>query len=166
MRPTLRAIYEEELSYVWNTLRRLGIAERSIEDVAHEVFLVVHRKLGDYDPSRPIRPWLFGIAHRVASDARKRAHVSREVFDPTFDRADSGPDAEAQLALRQRRALVHRGLAALDEDQRAVVILVDIDERSAPEAAEVLGIPLNTVYSRLRRGRARLEETLRAGRPA
>ena len=66
-------LYESEFDYVWNALRRLGIAEAHVEDVAHDVFTTAWKKLADYDPTRPIRPWLFGIAYRLASDFRARA---------------------------------------------------------------------------------------------
>lgn len=159
--PTLRDVYESELRYVWNTLRRLGVAERYVQDVAHDVFLVVHAKLGSYDPTRALRPWLFGITFRTASDHRRRAHVVREVYDPAAEGVDLEPSAETQLVQVQRRALVHRALDELDDDLRAVFILMDIDGASAPEASEALAIPVNTVYSRLRRARARFEASVK-----
>ncbi|MBI4822284.1 MAG: sigma-70 family RNA polymerase sigma factor [Deltaproteobacteria bacterium] len=159
--PTLREIYEAELPYVWNTLRRLGVPERHVEDVAHEVFMVVHRIRDSYDPTRPIRPWLFGISFRTASDFKKRAHFTREIYDPTAERIDSRPNAEALLHVVERRKWVHAALIELDDDLRVVFVLIDIDECSAPEAAATLGIPVNTVYSRLRRARARFEEAVR-----
>lgn len=72
-RPTFRGIFETQLTFLWNTLARFGVADRDLEDVAHEVFVVVSRRLSDYDPSRPLRPWLFAIAYRCASDYRNRA---------------------------------------------------------------------------------------------
>ena len=59
-------VYGAELPFVWRTLWRLGVPDRDLEDVAHDVFVVVHRKLVDYDPTRPLKPWLFGICFRVA----------------------------------------------------------------------------------------------------
>ena len=69
---TFRQIYEAELGYVYTSLRRLGVKVRHLEDLTHDVFLVVHRKLDDYDSSRPLRPWLFGIAYRVALDHKRK----------------------------------------------------------------------------------------------
>ncbi|MCK6550709.1 sigma-70 family RNA polymerase sigma factor [Myxococcota bacterium] len=159
--PNLRAIYESELRYVWNTLRRLGVAERHVPDVAQDVFLVVHAKLETYDTNRAIRPWLFGIAFRTASDHRRRAHITREVFDAAAEGIDHAPNAEAQLVQRERRTLVHRALDELDLELRAVFVMIDIDGASAPEASEALAIPVNTVYSRLRRARARFEASVK-----
>ena len=63
-------LFAAEFDYVWASLRRLGVNERDVEDIAHDVFLHVYRKLGSYDPKRPVRPWLFGFAYRAASDYR------------------------------------------------------------------------------------------------
>lgn len=153
--PALRFedVYRAERDYLWRTLRRLGVSERHLEDVAHDVLVVVHRKLLDYDPTRPLRPWLFGIATRVASDFRRRAsnvyETPREDVEGIVE--DIQTDApDRMLEDAQRRALVYRALDALDEDKRAVFILHEIDNETIPIVAEALGIPLNTAYSRLR----------------
>src|SRR5690349_23546888 len=79
VRPEFPAVFREHLGYVWHALRRLGVRERDLEDVTHDVFLAVFRKLEQYDPARPLRPWLFGFAFRVASDYRERARHRWEV---------------------------------------------------------------------------------------
>jgi RNA polymerase sigma-70 factor (ECF subfamily) len=146
------AIYRDQVRYVWGTLRRLGARERDLEDLAHEVFVVAYRKLADYDRARPIRPWLFGIAFRVAAGERRRARHDREIATEHVDVAD---DAEASDEIAARRALCLKALAELPIEQRAVLILHDLDGFSAPEIAASLEVPLNTVYSRLRLGRAK-----------
>ena len=75
----MRAVYDEHFDYVWHTLRRLGVRAADLEDLAHDVFVAFHRTRATYDPSRPIRPWLFGIAFRVSSDHRRRARHRYEV---------------------------------------------------------------------------------------
>jgi len=159
--PEFATIYRGEFRYVWRTLRRLGARPADIEDLAHDVFVVVHRRLADYDARRPLRPWLFGIAFRVASDYRRRARHRAEVATGTIEAASAAPRADDQLAAEQDRALVIEALAALDLDRRAVLILHDIDGESAPEIARSLGIPLNTVYSRLRVARQRFTAAVR-----
>src|SRR5689334_8515619 len=77
-RLTFRAIFEAEFAYIFNTLRRLGVREPDLEDVTHDVFITVNRLLSEFDPSRPLRPWLFGFAFRVASDYRRLARHIRE----------------------------------------------------------------------------------------
>ncbi|MBK6520233.1 MAG: hypothetical protein IPG04_40425 [Polyangiaceae bacterium] len=104
--------------------------------------MVVHRELARFDPARPIRPWLFGIAFRVASDHRRLARVRREV--PTAqvpDAAALAESAEAHLERADDRALVLAALAALDLERRAVIVMHDLDGFSAPQVAAELGIP-------------------------
>lgn len=162
--PRFEDVYRAERDYLWKTLRRLGVSERHLEDVAHDVLVVVHRKLVDYDPARPLKPWLFGIATRVASDYRKRASNVHETPRDDVEKLDriSAPELpDRMLEDAQRRALVYRALDALDEDKRAVFILHEIDGESIPVVAEALGVPLNTAYSRLRAAREAFQSHVR-----
>jgi RNA polymerase sigma-70 factor (ECF subfamily) len=151
-----RAIYEEHVRYVWSSLRRLGVRDADREDLCHEVFIVFFRGTG-YDPSRPLRPWLFGIAFRVASDHRRRARFRREVAGPIELAPTTGPLADETLQRKEAQRLVETGLEALDFDQRAVFILHEIDGMAMPDIARALEAPLNTLYSRLRLGRKKFE---------
>jgi len=145
-------IFRAEAGYVWKSLRRLGVREADLEDVVHEVFLVFHKLQDRYDRSRPIRPYLFAIAARAASDYRRRAHHRREVLDDRPSReADGASSPEADV---EARALVLRALDALAPDRRVVFVMHDLDGYSMPEIAAALAIPLNTGYSRLRLARA------------
>lgn len=160
--PTFRALFEAESTYVLHTLRRLGVRERDVEDLTHDVFVAVHRNLSAFDPSRPLRPWLFGIAFRVASDYRRRARFLREVeCEAEGDLADASPPADEQLASAQARRLVILALDDLALDRRAVLILHDIDGHSVPEIARALSIPLNTAYSRLRLAREQFKAAVK-----
>ncbi|MBK7857029.1 MAG: sigma-70 family RNA polymerase sigma factor [Archangiaceae bacterium] len=151
--PDFERLYEDHLDYVWSSLRRLGVAPAHLEDTAHDVFITAWRKLADYDPSRPIKPWLFGIAFRVASDFRERASVRREVQGEELDREDERPGADALIHEQQRRALVRRALEAIPIERRAVFIMHELDGCPIPDVATALEVPLNTAYSRLRLAR-------------
>ena len=157
-----RAIFDAELDYVWTNLRRFGVPERDVEDVAHEVFLRILHRMGELDPTRPVRPWLFGFTYRVASDYRRLARHRRErhVDDADSEPVDSTPPADEQLHARDAKRLVARALLALDLDKRAVFIAHDLEEQPAREIAEHLGIPLFTVYSRLRVARERFVQAV------
>jgi RNA polymerase sigma-70 factor (ECF subfamily) len=150
------ALYQQQFRYVFRTLRRLGAAAAEVDDLVQEVFTVVFQRLGDYERSRPIEPWLFGIAFRVASmHRRRRSRRVPEVALGARELADedaAGP--EASLTDRRARELVLRALDALALDQRAVFVMHEIDEQPIPVVAETLAIPLNTAYSRLRAARA------------
>ena len=160
------AIFEEHFDYVWNTLRRLGVRDRDLEDLVHEVFLKIHLRRGDYDETRPIRPWVFGFALRVAADYRRLARHRVEVLGSAAEPVDTGPGGEERLERRNAQALVEAGLDLLDLDRRAVLVLHDIDEVPVPAIAEALGIPVNTAYSRLRLAREDLRAALRRFRAA
>jgi len=151
--PTFERVFEEQFSYVWSTLRRFGVAERDLEDVTQEVFVRVHTQLCHYDPERPIRPWLFGITLGAAGNyvrlARHRTALVAEVVQIT----DPSQGADESLAHAQERALVHRALQTVPMEQRAVLIMHEMDGYTIPEVADALGVGLNTAYSRLRLGR-------------
>jgi RNA polymerase sigma-70 factor (ECF subfamily) len=148
-----RALFRAEFRYVWTSLRRLGVPPRDLEDVAHEVFLEVHRHLPRYDPRRPARPWLFAFAVRFASDYRKQARVRREGLGEVVDTADPSAPPDAGLERREAREIVAEALGAVEIGRRAVFILFELDEVPMPEIAESLGLPVNTAYSRLRLAR-------------
>ncbi len=147
------SVYRANLDYIWASLRRLGVAPADLEDVAHEVFLVVHRRLADYDRARPLRPWLFGIAYRVASEQRKKAarRATQELEDSLAASESSSP--ERQTVKRQAIELARKALDAIDEEARAVFVLADLDGVAVTDVAESLSIPVNTAYTRLRRAR-------------
>jgi len=148
-----QSLYKEEFGYAWRTLRRLGVRESDLADVAHDLFIVVFRHIADYDPARPVRPWLFGIAFRVVSDYRRSARFAREALGEAPEIVDRAPAADEQIADRQAREAVMRVLAALDLDRRAVLVMHDIDGHPVPEIAAALAIPVPTAYSRLRLAR-------------
>jgi len=159
------AIYQAQFDYVFYSLRRLGAHDGDIEDLSHDVFVALYRGRGDYDRARPIRPWLFGIAFRVASDYRRRARHRSEVAGEGREFADLGPDAEGRLSAAEDRALVREGLLALDLDRRAIFLMHDIDGHPMPEIAAALAVPLNTAYSRLRLAREQFARVVRRKRP-
>jgi RNA polymerase sigma-70 factor, ECF subfamily len=159
--PDFDTLFETELDYVWNALRRLGVQEADLDDQVNEVFLRVHAQLTHYDAARPIRPWLFAFAVRVAAEHRRLARNHREIPGLPPDVPDPSPGADAHVEASERRALVLAALDALDEDQRAVFVALEIEGHSGPEVAEALGVSVNTVYSRQRLGREKFTTALR-----
>ncbi|HEY0712845.1 MAG TPA: sigma-70 family RNA polymerase sigma factor [Polyangia bacterium] len=165
---SIEAIYEAEFDNLWRSLRRLGVAEPHLEDAIQEVFLAAHARLHTFDRTRPIRPWLFGIAVRVAAEMRRhhlRAHPQREAAEAMVALDLVGP--EEALAARQAQALIDEALSILDFDQRTVMVMHDLENISAPAIAETLSLSVNTVYSRLRLAREKVTAFLRRrrGRP-
>jgi RNA polymerase sigma-70 factor (ECF subfamily) len=159
-----RALYEAHSAFVWRNLRRLGVADADVEDKMQEVFVVAYRRWEEFvDRGHGPRAWLFQIALRVASDARR--HRRRHPVDPdggvAQDRQSIEPPQTVAIDTRQQLDLLDRALSAIDMGRRAVLVLHEIEQMTAPEIARTLDIPLNTVYSRLRVARVELEQELR-----
>ncbi len=154
VRPEPQALFEEHFDYVWNSLRRLGVSNVDLEDVTHDTFLQVFRAYERYEPSRPIKPWLFGFAFRMASDHRRRSRRRAETSTEGLELVDPAGGPGEQLAVRERLALAQSALETLELGRRAVFILHELDGVSIPEVAATLGIPVATAYSRLRLARA------------
>jgi RNA polymerase sigma-70 factor (ECF subfamily) len=161
VRPDFRSLFDAEFDYVWHVLRRLGVRPCDLEDVTHDVFLAVYRHLQDYDPVRPLRPWLFGFAFRTASDYRKLGRHRRERLGEPAEEKDPAPSALDRAVAGELAGIAIDALDALELDRRAVFILHELDECPMPEIATALGIPLNTAYSRLRLARADLRAAVR-----
>lgn len=154
VRPDFAHVFRSEFSYVWSALARLGVAPSDREDVAHDVFHQVYRCLANYDPSRPIRPWLFGFAFRVASDHRRQARKRFELGGIDVEHFSGPPCPDDELSSAEDRALAETALRAVPIERRAILILHEIEGESVPTIATALEIPLNTAYSRLRLARA------------
>jgi RNA polymerase sigma-70 factor (ECF subfamily) len=155
------AVFQREFRYVWNSLRRLGVQDRDLEDVAHEVFLRVHDQLPLFDESRPLKPWLFGIALGVATNYRRLARHRVDLVAELPEVSDPHGAAEEALLQRERAQLVHAALQAVSLEQRAVLVLHELDGCTIPDVASTLGVGLNTAYSRLRLGRESFRSAFR-----
>lgn len=148
-------VYETHLGFVWRTLASLGVPEADLEDAAQEVFVVVHRRLDEFEGRAAITTWLFAIARRIASDrARKRARRERPVPADVADTSET-PREAAQRA--EARALLLELLDQLDDDKREVFVLVEIEQLPVKQVAGLLGLKLNTAWSRLRLARRAFE---------
>ena len=161
-RPSFAEVYDGHFKAVWLGLRRFGVWDRDLEDAAHDVFLVVHRRLADYDPSRPLRPWLLGIAARVASEFRRKSQHRHELVSEDVEQESArlpvhtpahGVRADRALDDKERRALLHRALDTLEFDRRTVLVLHDIEGHAMPDIAHALEVNVNTLYARLRQAR-------------
>lgn len=158
-----RALYDDHIDFVWRNLRRLGIYESDVEDRAQEVFVVAHRRFDEFeDRGHGARAWLFQIVLRVASDARRHRRRHPEVPDggDATERVSVEPTQADAVVRHQALSRLDSALAEIDLERRAVLVLHEIEEMTAPMIAQVLTIPLNTVYSRLRVARVKLEEAL------
>lgn len=147
-------IYRDHVGFVWRNLRRMGVPEAEIEDAAHEVFMVVLRRLPAFDGNAAITTWLYGIARGVASN-RRRGELRRQRRHAEVPAPPAPVSPVEQLERARAAAHVARFLATLTADQRAVFELFEIEGLRAHEVAEVLDLNVNTVYTRLRAARQR-----------
>jgi len=158
-----RVVYDAHVSFVWRNLRRLGVLDRDVEDKCQEVFVVAHRRWTEFaDRGHGPRAWIFQIVLRVAADARR--HRRRHPVDPDGGTAQERQSIEAPqaavVARKEALDLLDRALASIEMARRAVLVLHEIEQMTAPEIARTLEIPLNTVYSRLRVARLELDAEL------
>jgi RNA polymerase sigma-70 factor, ECF subfamily len=162
--PTLQTIYKKYFDFVWSSARHLGVTGDAIDDVVQDVFIVIHYKLATLQRPEALRSWIYGIVRRTVSDYRR----SRRTRDAAGARLgaelkSSRPSQPSPLDMAERGAeleLLESVLAELDETKREVFVMVEVLEMTVPEVVQVLEIPLNTAYSRLRLARLSFEETL------
>jgi len=160
------AAFEREFDFLTRTLRRLGVARDDVEDLAHEVFLVLYQTWDKYDTTRPLRSYLFGIAFRVAANHRRKR--SRETRELSFEPVSLTKSPEQVLDEQRSRTLVLGALNRVPLPRRAVLIMHDIEQIPMSQIAETLEIYRFTGYSRLRKARrefaAAVTFLLRGGR--
>jgi RNA polymerase sigma-70 factor (ECF subfamily) len=152
-------VYTANARYIWQSLRRLGVAPTDLEDVCQEVFVVVHRKLASFDGRSQLRTWLYGIALRCASSYR-RSRARREVPTRELEALKVDPGQIESLEKQSARAMLDAVLDTLDEDKRAVFVLYELEELPMSEVAEAVGCPLQTAYSRLHAARHKVEQEI------
>lgn len=158
--PGLNEVFEQHGSYVYRALRYFGVPERDLPDVCQETFLVVHRKLPEFEGRSALRTWLYRICRRTASDYRRRAHVRREtMLESPQDHV--APDVRSGNPQLEARQLLLHALDQLDEDKRLVFVLFEIEGLTMNEVVDVIECPLQTAYSRLHAARRLVEQVVR-----
>jgi RNA polymerase sigma-70 factor, ECF subfamily len=163
---TATDLFREHGRYAFRLLRRLGVHEADVDDVLQEVFVVVHRKLPDFDPSRSGRAWLYGICIRLAASYRRTRRNRREL---TVDQESEPIDLHAATPLeiveaRKARAVLDSMLAELPDPKREVFVLHVIEDLPMHEVAEALGCPLHTAYTRFYAAKKLFEAAVRRAR--
>lgn len=164
--PAFATVYQDHFKYVWRCLRSLGVESSTLDDAVQEVFLVVSRKLNEFDGGSKLSTWLYAIVlhvarrHRVAaaSHARRIISGSAETFAMGSELARG--DLRHEIEKNEKLALAQRALATLDDTKREVFVFACVEGMSAPEIADVIGVPLNTVYSRLRVAKQQFEHAV------
>jgi RNA polymerase sigma-70 factor (ECF subfamily) len=157
--PSFSAIYCDYFDFVWSSARRHGVGVDAIDDLVQEVFIVIHRQLHTLEHPEALRSWIYGIVRRTVSTHHRSQRTRRDSGStPLLDSQTPEPTpldvAEHQDQVKLLRDLLDK----LDAAKREVFVLAELEELTAPEIAELLSIPLNTVYSRLRAARQAFNE--------
>jgi RNA polymerase sigma-70 factor, ECF subfamily len=169
-RASIEAVYRLHHGFVWRSVRRLGVDEAAVDDAVHEVFMVALRRLDQFEGRAEMRTWLFAIAMNVVKNHRRaqwrhrrRAEALARQTDIQSSAGSAASPADAYARSDAARTL-HRLLAELPEEQRAAFILSELEGLSAPEIAEALQANVNTIYTRIRVARQRMQEAAAAER--
>lgn len=158
-------VYREHGDFVWASLQRMGVRDADLQDQLQEVFVVVHRRLGDFEGRSALTTWLFGICLRVvAGYRRKLARRKEQGYETLPDVVDEGEerDPEQSAARQQARARLAKVLDDMDVDKRAVLVMFEVESLSCDEIAQMLAVPVGTIYSRLHAARAQFEKLRKA----
>jgi RNA polymerase sigma-70 factor (ECF subfamily) len=157
-----RAIYERWFSEVSRWIRAMGGPEAEREDLVQDVFLVVHRRLRDFD-GQNVAGWLYQIARHRVRDFRRLLWVRHLLLGgvPLSESLSKGGASPADsLETNEKRILLERLLGKLNESERAAVVLFEIDGYSGEQIAEIQGVPVNTVWARIHKARKKLKASL------
>jgi RNA polymerase sigma-70 factor (ECF subfamily) len=153
-------LFRAHAQFVWRTLHRMGVAAPDLPDLLQEVFVVVQRRIGSFDPSTRATTWLFAIAARVAANHRRSARHRREALVADPPEREAGDDPEANAERRRATLELARALDTLTPAHRAVLVMFELEGMSGEEIAGELGIPLGTVHSRLHHAKKRVLDEL------
>ena len=163
--PCFEDVYRTEFGFVWRSAKRLGLRDAGLDDAVQEVFVVVHRRLAEFEGRSSLRTWLFGITLRVVRDHRRSARrrdPGPPVDPDTLRDTGGGPAESAEKAEAVR--LLHALLDELDDERREVFVMAELEQMAMPEISEALGINVNTAYARLRIARQEFEQALARNR--
>lgn len=150
-------VYDEYFDFVWANVRRLGVAPGNVDDAVQDVFLAVHRKLPGFEGRASLKTWLFHFILRVASSHRRSVKSATRLATREATVMPAAASTDAAVEHKQNAELLYRLLDELNDERRALFVLIELEEMTIPEAAEVLGLNVNTAYSRLRDARRDFE---------
>lgn len=155
-------LFRAHFEFVRRVLRRCGVTEANLDDAVQEVFLVVHRRIDDFEGRSSETTWLYAVAVRVASTLRRsasREQARREKAGAQMHSV-SEADPERELSRSEAAALLDRLLDELDTTKRTVFVLAELEGVPVPEIAQIMEANVRTTHSRLRLARKRFNDAL------
>ena len=170
--PPFSAVYRDYFDFVWASARRQGVGLEAIDDLVQEVFIVIHGRLHTLEHPEALRSWIYGIVRRTVSTYHRSRRTRRDSGSAPLAKSQTREPTPLDVAEQRDDVKLLWGLLdKLDSRKREVFVLAELEELTVPEIADLLGIPLNTVYSRLRAARQAFDEAFtrhqaqRGGRP-
>lgn len=152
-RPTFHEVYADHFDMVWRLVAS-RVPASALDDVVQEVFLVVHRKLPEFEGRSSVRTWLYGIVRFVSRDYL-RHHGHRSLGAPLDDDLPADTQSpDGALARKQALAVLDEALEKMSDEQREAFLLMELEQLTSREASEVLDVNDNTVRTRVRAARA------------
>ena len=156
----IETLLNAHFAFIWRVFRRLGLCPADADDATQQVFMIASTKL-DRITQRSERAYLYGIALRVRSHARRAERRRREVpVEVAEVPAAPGPAPDTQLALAEAWRLLDELLAEVPDKLRRALVLAEVEGLEVSEIAAFEGIPVGTAASRLRLGRERFRALL------
>jgi RNA polymerase sigma-70 factor, ECF subfamily len=152
-RPSFESVYEDHFDFVWRSAAYRGVPAALMDDVVQEVFVVVHRKLPEFEGRSSVRTWLFGILRKVIRDQLKKKSHRPSGVELIDEHASIAPSPADALEKKRAADTLEKILESMSEEQREVFVLLEIEGMSGKEIAEAIGVPENTVWSRIRAAR-------------
>jgi RNA polymerase sigma-70 factor (ECF subfamily) len=153
------AVYRAHVQQVASWVSKLLGPEADVEDVVHDVFTIVHRKLDGFRGESKLTTWLYRITLRVSRRHRRRRNLLRfwlgaSDFDAVANVCDSSPGPDESLQAQAAARLVHQALERLSSRHREAFVLFELEGQSGEEVAEILETKVSTVWVWLHRARA------------
>ena len=149
-RLSFRMLYERHFAFTWRALRYLGVPEAGLDDAAQELWVVVHRRYGEFEGRADVKTWLFSIAVNIERNVRRVERRRGPLVPLPAELRASGGDPSLAHEEREAWALVRDFVSTLDEVRRALFAGMLVEGLSAAETAEITGLPIETVYNRVR----------------
>lgn len=153
------ALIIEHAPFVWRVLVHLGVPHSRLEDASQEVFLVLLS--GRFAGRSAVKTFLYGVCRNVASVERRQRRDQREVVTDELPETIVQPAQEGELWIKRAHARLVRALERLDDEQRQVFVLFELEQLAMEEIARAMQAPLSTCYSRLYAARAAVQAELR-----
>ena len=153
-------VIREHAPFVWRVLRHHGIPEDQLEDLSQDVFIVICRRLGDFEQRSSLRTWIYGICRNVVFDARRRQRRKQETPSDELPETEAPADQSRALLRKDLQTALRAALASLPEHARMTFVMYEVEHMDMAQIAQSLGCSLSATYARLHAARKHVRAAL------